>query len=297
MKRMIIVTKAVLCLLLIFSAAGSAVAINIGDIEIELGIGAPPQVEFARPPELVPIPGRYVYFVPDINFDLFFYQRHWFRPYKKHWFRSDNYAGPWEHVREAPAPLIDIPQDYRTIPPGYYRIPYGELRNNWERWEREKYWDRRREDRIGIGAPPQVEFTRPPELVPIPGRYVYFVPDMDSDLFFYQGRWFRPYKGSWFRSEQYAGPWEHVREVPSPLIDLPHDYRTIPPGYYRIPYGELRNNWERWERERYWDRRGEDRGIRERERERDRERDVRPERERDHPEERDVQPERERNRY
>ena len=144
MRIMTIVTTMVLCLLLIFSAAVLALDINIGDgdIRIRTGIEAPPPVEFVQPPELVPILGRYVYFVPDINFDLFFYQRHWFRPYKKHWFRSDNYAGPWEHVREAPAPLIDIPQDYRTIPPDYYRIPYGELRNNWERWERERYWDR-----------------------------------------------------------------------------------------------------------------------------------------------------------
>jgi hypothetical protein len=162
---------------------------------------------------------------------------------------------------------------------------------------------------IGIGAPPQVEFEGPPELVPIPGRYVYFVPDIDFDLFFYHSRWYRPHKGRWFRSEHYTGPWEHVREVSPALMDLPRDYRTIPPGYSRIPYGELRNNWERWEREKYWDRRGEDRRIREREREREErdmrlererereERDMRLERERDRREERDVRPERERDRY
>jgi hypothetical protein len=38
--------------------------------------------------------------------------------------------------------LIDLPPDYRTIPHRYSRIPYGELRNNWERWERERHWDR-----------------------------------------------------------------------------------------------------------------------------------------------------------
>lgn len=150
---------------------------------------------------------------------------------------------------------------------------------------------------IGIGEPPRVEFDGPPELVPIPGRYVYFVPDIDSDLFFYHSRWYRPYKGRWFRSENYAGPWERVHEVPPALIDLPADYRSIPRGYSRIPYGELRNNWERWERERYWDRRGEDRGIREHERDRREERDVRPEYERDRREERDVRPEHERDRY
>jgi len=147
MKRMPIARTVVICLLLTFSAAGPALAIDIGDIEIGIGIGAPPRVEFERPPELVPIPGRYAYFVPDIDADIFFYHSRWYRPFKGRWFRSDNYAGPWEHVREVPPALIDLPPDYRTIPRGYYRIPYGELRNNWERWEREKYWDRRGEDR------------------------------------------------------------------------------------------------------------------------------------------------------
>jgi len=125
------------------------------------------------------------------------------------------------------------------------------------------------EIRTGIEAPPRVEFAGEPELVPVPGRYVYFVPNIDSDLFYYHDWCYRLYKGRWFRSENYAGPWEHVREVPSALLDLPSDYRSIPPGYSRIPYSELRNNWERWEREKHWDRRGEDRGIRERERERE----------------------------
>jgi hypothetical protein len=283
MKRMTIVSMAVLCILFICSAAGLAMALDIKDIEIGIGIGAPPPLEFAQPPELVPIPGRYAYFVPDVNFDLYFYQGRWFRPYKKAWFRSDHYAGPWERVHEVPSSLTDLPHDYRTMPPSYYRVPFGELKNNWERWEREKYWDRRAEDRgfrdrerEGMFRP-SAEFDQPPELVPIPGRYVYFVPDIDFDLFFYQGRWFRPLHRGWFISQSYAGPWEYVHEVPSQLMDLPRDYRTIPPRYYRVPFRELLNNWERWEREKYWDRRAEDRDIRERDRE---DRDSHHERER-----------------
>jgi hypothetical protein len=132
---------------------------------------------------------------------------------------------------------------------------------------------------IGIGAPP-VQYTRPPELVPIPGSYVYFVPDIDINLFFYHGLWYRHYKGRWFRSENYTGSWENISKVPPALSDMPRNYRTLRPGYPRVAYRELRDNWERWERERHWDKRGEDRGIRERERERE-ERDVRPEREGD----------------
>jgi hypothetical protein len=81
MKRLIVETIVVLCLLLTFSTAGLAIDIDIGG-GIEIEIGAPPRVEFAEPPELVPIPGRYVYFVPDIDFDLFFYHGWWYRPIK-----------------------------------------------------------------------------------------------------------------------------------------------------------------------------------------------------------------------
>jgi hypothetical protein len=146
MKRMMLTTTAMACLLLTVSAAaGSDVDINIGGMEI--GIGGPPRLEFAGPPELLVIPGRNVYFMPDNNFDLFFYRGWWYRPYKGRWFRSDNYAGRWEDVREVPPALINLPPDYRTMPPRYYRVPYGEVRNNWERWEQERYWDRRAEER------------------------------------------------------------------------------------------------------------------------------------------------------
>jgi hypothetical protein len=132
---------------------------------------------------------------------------------------------------------------------------------------------------IGIGAPP-VKYANPPDLVPIPGRYVYFAPDIDITLFFYHGLWYRSYKGRWFRSENYTGSWENIGTVPPALLNLPRNYRAPRHGYSRIPYGELISNWERWERERYWDKGGDDRRMRERQRERE-ERDVRPERRRD----------------
>jgi hypothetical protein len=145
MKKLILATTFLLCILLTFSATGLALDIDIGGVDI--GIGGPPLTEFSGPPELVPIPGRYVYFVPDVDYDLFFYHSLWYRPYKGRWFRSDNYGGPWEHVRKVPSALIDLPTDYRTNAPRYSRIPYGELRNNWEIWEQEKHWDRRVDDR------------------------------------------------------------------------------------------------------------------------------------------------------
>ncbi len=40
---------------------------------------------------------------------------------------------------------------------------------------------------IGISLPPFIVFAAPPELVVIPGTYVYVDPDIDVDLFFWNG--------------------------------------------------------------------------------------------------------------
>lgn len=109
---------------------------------------------------------------------------------------------------------------------------------------------------IGIGINiPAYQFAGPPSLVVIPGTYVYFVPDIDVDILFYHGFWYRPHEGRWFRSRAYNGPWAFVRSerVPGALIELPPDYRHIPPGHRHIPYKEFNKNWRGWEKNKYWE--------------------------------------------
>jgi hypothetical protein len=110
---------------------------------------------------------------------------------------------------------------------------------------------------IGINIPAYT-FAAPPPLVVIPGTYVYGVPDIDLEILFYHGYWYRPYEGRWYRARYYNGPWAFLApaRVPSVLIGLPPDYyyRHIPAGHRRIPYGEFTRNWRQWERNRYWER-------------------------------------------
>ncbi len=111
---------------------------------------------------------------------------------------------------------------------------------------------------IGINAPlPAVVIPAPPLMVVIPGTYVYYPPDVNVNVLFYHGYWYRPHEGRWYRARAYNGPWIYLSRprVPRVLITLPPDYRRMPRGRERIPYGQLRRNWSRWERERYWDRR------------------------------------------
>jgi len=111
---------------------------------------------------------------------------------------------------------------------------------------------------IGVNLPPY-RFAAPPNVVVIPGTYVYMVPDIDVDILFFQGYWWRPYEGHWYRSRNYKGSWRYVepRRIPIGLRELPHDYRhRLSPGYQRVPHRDLQRNWKKWEKERYWDRHG-----------------------------------------
>ena len=113
--------------------------------------------------------------------------------------------------------------------------------------------------RVGDNLP-AVRFDAPPEVVVIPGTYVYMVPDIDAEVLFFQGYWWRPYEGRWYRSRDYKGEWSYVEpeRIPGGLRVLPQDYRhRLSPGYERIPHGDVERNWEKWEKEKYWDRRGE----------------------------------------
>jgi hypothetical protein len=114
---------------------------------------------------------------------------------------------------------------------------------------------------VNVGSNlPAIRFAAPPLLVVIPGTYVYIVPDFDVDVLFFQGSWWRPFEGHWYRSRDYNGQWSYVEQgrIPSGLRSLPQDYRhRLSPGYERIPHGDVERNWEKWEKEKYWDRRGE----------------------------------------
>src|SRR4030042_2887055 len=64
---------------------------------------------------------------------------------------------------------------------------------------------------IGIPLPPLVVFAGPVEVIVIPDTYVYVIPEIEEDMFFYGGWWWRPWEGRWFRSRYYDGDWVNFR--------------------------------------------------------------------------------------
>lgn len=109
---------------------------------------------------------------------------------------------------------------------------------------------------VNIGVPlPEVVIEAPPALVVIPGTYIYVAPDIDADIVFYQDYWYRPYRGVWYISTGYNGPWRAVRRAPPAVLNLPPNYRRSVYNHERVPYGHVKQNWRNWERDRYWERR------------------------------------------
>jgi len=113
-------------------------------VDVNIGINVPlPGFVFSSPPVLVVVPQTYVYAVPEVSIDIFFFRNYWYRPHHGYWYRSARYNGPWQHVgpSKIPVELLRLP-DHRSIPPGHQRVPYGQVKKNWKEWEKSKHWDK-----------------------------------------------------------------------------------------------------------------------------------------------------------
>jgi hypothetical protein len=117
---------------------------------------------------------------------------------------------------------------------------------------------------VNISLPPIV-FAAPPELIVIPDTYVYVAPDIDEDLFFWNGWWWRLWEGRWYRSQYYNQDWVYYDDIPSFYFDVDPDWRGYYRGhnwyghrwdYQRIPNQQLQQNWKSWQNDRHWEKRG-----------------------------------------
>ncbi len=118
--------------------------------------------------------------------------------------------------------------------------------------------------RIGIPLPPPIAFPAPPQVVVIPETNVYVDPDVDVDLYFWNGWWWRLWEGRWYRSRFYNRGWAYYDAVPNFYFNVDPGWRRhyrehIWYGhrwnYERIPYNRLERNWKAWQDKRYWEKR------------------------------------------
>ena len=115
---------------------------------------------------------------------------------------------------------------------------------------------------VSISLPPPIEFHEPPLLIVVPETYVYVVPDVEVDIFFYDGWWWRPWEGRWYRSRDYGSGWGYYQEVPSFYREIPatwrDDYRAQrwrgqQWDIQRIPQQQVQRNWRGWQKNKHWE--------------------------------------------
>jgi hypothetical protein len=115
---------------------------------------------------------------------------------------------------------------------------------------------------VSISLPPLIVFSAPPAMVVIPETYVYVVPDADVEIFFYDGWWWRPWEGRWYRSRHYDSGWGYYQRVPSFYSRVPRswrdDYRERrwggrPWNHQPIPHQQVERNWSSWKKSNHWE--------------------------------------------
>jgi hypothetical protein len=86
-----------------------------------------------------------------------------------------------------------------------------------------------------VEAPPPVVVA--PVLAGIDGTPVLYVANWPEDVFAYGGRWYRTYRGSWYRAASAGGPWGAIPRglVPRPVLEVPRDFRSRRPAVTQAP--------------------------------------------------------------
>jgi hypothetical protein len=116
---------------------------------------------------------------------------------------------------------------------------------------------------VSLPLPPPIIFPAPPEVEVVPGMDVYTVPDVQEEIFFSGGWWWRPWEGRWYRSRYYDRGWGYYRGVPSFHRHFyagwrddyrNHRWRGQPWQYQRVPHHDLNRNWRNWQRTKHWHR-------------------------------------------
>ncbi len=116
---------------------------------------------------------------------------------------------------------------------------------------------------VNIPMPPRIRFSAPPRLVVVPETYVYVAPDVEEEIFFSDGWWYRPWEGRWYRSRHHDRGWQHYRSTPSFYSHVPDDWRNdYREGHWRgqqwniqpMSHTEVQRNWKGWKTNKHWER-------------------------------------------
>jgi hypothetical protein len=136
-------------------AAQAQVGIGVQVPGLSIGINLPTY------PNLVPVPGYPVYYAPQTNLNLFYYDGLYWVYQADNWYASTWYNGPWRLVGPYDVPLyvLRVPVRYYRQPPAYFRAWRSDAPPQWgEHWgpqwqKRYDGWDRWDRRQVPAAAP------------------------------------------------------------------------------------------------------------------------------------------------
>ena len=255
-------------------------------LAVDIHISLPPAIQFIEPPQMIVLPETNVYVVPEAEVDIFFYEGWYWRSWQGGWYRSRNYNSGWNQYHNVPSFYAQIPSGWRNDYRDHrwkghewnsQRLSHQQVQQHWDSWEKDRYWEKQQtwgvqglypdtrtgtDVTINISLPPAIHFSEPPQLIVLPETYVYVVPSVDVEIFFYDGWWWRPWQGGWYRSRNYDSGWGHYRSVPSFYAEIPSGWRNEYRdrrwrghqwNAQRISYHQVQQNWNGWEKNRHWE--------------------------------------------
>jgi len=120
-------------------------------VQVQVGIQLPPPIVFSAPPQVVVLPGTYVYVAPDVEEDVFFFDGFWWRPWNGHWYRSPYYDRGWSYYSSEPVFYREVHEDWRHEyhahtwggrPWRPERMHHDYVQKNWNTWHRDKHWEK-----------------------------------------------------------------------------------------------------------------------------------------------------------
>lgn len=93
-----------------------------------------------------------------------------------------------------------------------------------------------------------------PDLIVVPGTYVYYYNWNGYDCFFYDGFWWIPWNNLWYESYYYYGGWAPVGPsfVPNNVRHLPVGWKMDIANGPRVGFKDAKANWSGWEKNGYW---------------------------------------------
>lgn len=115
---------------------------------------------------------------------------------------------------------------------------------------------------IDVPLPPPIAFSAPPQVVAMPETSgVYVDPDIDADLYFWNGFWWRLWEGRWYRSAYYDRDWVYYDAVPNFYFNVDRHWRDYYRNrswyghqwnYQRVPAERVQQNWKSWQTKKTW---------------------------------------------